>query len=183
MGKKPVTPVSKVKSAPTPSPPEPSPDPLVEPSILKVAELLRSGRLTAEEMSKPITGTGWARVPPELGPFLESPTLPKLAEILRTSPGLYWHPLVKRQVTYLHQLRRDENEWQRLGWEPKWEDTYGIQRPPEQVAAVSEALLNLVGAHAGGFFPHRRIVWKDKAGKPGRKGKLSNPHPTGEPWT
>lgn len=182
MGKKPLKRGAELKR--DTSPPSESPlDPLIEPSILKIADLLKSGRLTPEEMAKPIAGSGWARVPPELRPFLESPTVQKLAEVVRTFPGLYWHPLVMRQVTYLRGLRHDENEWERLGWEPEWDDTYGIQRPPKEVAAVSESLSQLLEAHASGLFPHRRIVWRDKARRPGRKGRLKNPHPTGEPWT
>jgi hypothetical protein len=182
MGKKPAKRGSKPQSKLNP-PPDPSADALIEPSVLRIAGLLKSGRLTAEEMAKPIAGTGWPRMPPELRPFIESPTLPRLAEVLRARPGLYWHPLVERQIAYLRRLRYDVKEWERLGWEPEWNDTYSFARAPRQVATVSEALRSIVEAHAGGLFPRRRIVWKDHSRKPGRKGRLNNPHPTGESWT
>jgi hypothetical protein len=132
-------------------------------------------------MAKPITGMSWTRLPSELRPFIEFPELSQLAEILRTHPGLYWHPLVVRQVLYLGRLRHDEGEWKRLGWRRKHDDMDGVELPPTQVAAVVHAMVQLLEAHALGLVRHKRIVWKARR-QPGRKRGVKNPHPS-DPWT
>ncbi len=180
MGKKPATKRSKAESKPEP-PAESTADPFIEPFLLKISALLRSEKLTSEEMAKPLKWTWSSSVPKELVPFLEWPSLDNLVPLVKAHPWLYWHPLVYRQISYLRRLRYDEDEWQRLGWEPKWDDTYGIPRPPKEVSVVLDVLRNLVEAHAGSLFPRSRIVWKPEHGK--RTSRLKNPHPTGEPWT
>jgi len=187
--------VGRREPARVPSRVEPT---LIEPSIPPIADLLKSGAIdkelrltneelekiaspTAEEMARSIiAGTGWP-----LRPFIESPTLPKLGEVLKSHPQLYWHPLVQGQVRYLHRLRSDNEEWKRLGWqwESKFDGEYEVYTSPKEVALVNEQLANLIEAHAAGLLPQKRIQWKRARRRPGPKGGLKNPYPTWEPWS
>ncbi len=178
-----------------------NPDPFIEPTILSIAEeiagLLKSRTLidvgltdeeakrivtglTVDVMAKSITGTGWA-----LRPFIESPSLAKLCEILRSHPQLYAHPLVQSEIRYLCRLRSDEKEWERLGWQwqSQGDGEYEVITPPEEVAVVDQQLANLIEAHASSLFPQKRIQWKPARKQAGPKGGLTNPHPTWEPWS
>jgi hypothetical protein len=161
--------------------PEPSPDPLIAPSISQLTAHLKSGKITPEGLSGPWMDK-WSGFPPALLPFVESPSVSTLADVLKAHPLLYWHPLVFRQLRYLLRLRRDEAEWDRLGWE-RQSDEYGLDLPPKEVKSVYQSLEQLVEAHVSGLYPGRRMVWKHEHKKHGPKGRLKNPHPTGEPWT
>jgi hypothetical protein len=172
-----------------------NPDALIEPLILEAAKIVKAGNvtgdvvfpetraLTVEEIAKTIIGIGWAG-----SPVVVSPTLTKLAEILRTSPGLYWHPLVERQISYLRRLQSDKEEWQRLGWQ--WHSLrdgeyseYEFYCPPKEVAIVDQTLANLIEAHATGLLPKKQIQWKPARKQGGRQGAPKNPYPTWEPWS
>jgi len=178
---------SRKRSKASPLPVEPT---LIEPSILSIAprvgELIRSGTLatwlTEEELRKitqPLgadgiaksisAGTGWP-----LHSFLESPSLTKLAEVLRSHPNLYWHPIVERQIRYLQRLQSEEEEWRRLGWHwhSEWDGEYEIYTPPQEVALVKQQLANLVEAHVCGLLPRTRIRWERAKMQPGPKGGL-----------
>ena len=174
---------TKLKAKQGQSKPTAPPDPLIEPFFLKISELLHSGKLTPDQMAKPFTWTWAQSVPGELVPFFESPSLSKLVELLKGHPWLYWHPHVFRQISYLRRLRRDEQEWERLGWKWQWDNEYGYPRPPKEVTTVNEALEGVVKAHGKSLFPGRRIKWVPERKKPGPKGSVKNPHPTGDPWT
>lgn len=155
MGKKPATTGSKMQNQPTP-PPESSPDPLIAPSILKIAEPLKAGTLTAEEMAKPHP-TQWPRVPPELLPFIMSFNLVKLAEALKAHPQLYWHPLVLRQVSHLRRLRAmpDEGDLEE-GYSSPFQDV-----PPKGTRrAAAETIQKLFIAFGQGLFPHAKVEVK-----------------------
>src|SRR5215468_5354719 len=178
---------SRKRSNASPLPVEPT---LIEPSILSIAprvgELIRSGTLAAwlteeelrkitqtlgaDEIAKSISaGTGWP-----LHSFLESPSLTKLADVLRSHPNLYWHPIVERQIRYLQRLQSEEEEWRRLGWHwhSEWDGEYEIYTPPQEVAPVKQQLENLVEAHACGLLPRTRIRWERAKMPPGPKGGL-----------
>jgi len=178
---------SRKRSKASPLPVEPT---LIEPSILSIAprvgELIRSGTLAtwlteedfrkitqplgADEIAKSISaGTGWP-----LHSFLESPSLTKLAEVLRSHPNLYWHPIVERQIRYLQRLQSEEEEWRRLGWQwhSEWDGEYEIYTPPQEVALVKQQLENLVEAHACGLLPRTRIRWERAKMPRGPRGGL-----------
>src|SRR5262245_42904614 len=108
-----------------------TPDGLISPFVQKLAHILATQAVTAEDRAKPVPGT-WARIPDQLLPFLESPSVTSLAGVLREHPALYWHPIVYRQVIYLARLRWNEEEWRRLGWEQEW-DEYGSPEAPKEV--------------------------------------------------
>jgi hypothetical protein len=158
---------------------ETTPDSLIHPMISKVAALLQSGKATAEDLGKPYA-VFWPRVPHELLPFIQSPNLATLIEVLTSHPRLYWHPLVFRQIDYLLRLRYDEAEWQRLGWVPQYdEDSY--HWPPAKVTVVNQWLERLVEAHVNGLFPDRRLQWTPQPKRRGPKSGIRNPVPA-EGW-
>ena len=164
------------------------PDSLIEPSIRKAAKLAKAEdgdiaipeirSLTVEEMGRILVGIGWAD-------GLATPTLERLARLLKFHPELYWHPLVERQIHYLERLRVDESEWQKLGWQyhREGDGEYWAYTPPREVAAVDRHLTNLIEAHASGLLPRMRIEWKPARRQPGQKGELKNPYPSGEPFS
>lgn len=80
-------------------------DPLIDPALLKIAELYQSGRLTPREMASPLTRT-WPSVPPELEPFLKSPSLRELEQVLRKNPEFFWHPRMESQFWHLKDFVR-----------------------------------------------------------------------------
>lgn len=85
---------------------EPTPDPLIHPMISKLAALVQSGKVTAEDLAKPFS-VKWPGIPPELLPFVQSPNLSTLAEVLTSHPRFCWHPLVCCQKLRLLRLRHD----------------------------------------------------------------------------
>jgi len=132
-------------------------DALIEPSLLKIAALLKAGKLPPEEQAKPLTQKWSARLPPELLPFMQSLSLAKLADALKEFPLLYWHPLVQRQL--LHMLKhRHELKAEVLASD-------GAQ---DAVAAVTEGLKTLLESHAAAFLAYERITWqrRRRAGRP-----------------
>src|SRR5262245_29727600 len=114
----------------------------------------------------------WALVPPELLSFVKSPSLSTLVEALQEHPRLYWHPLVMRQIGYLRRLR---HQWRRLGYEEDDEGPY----PVREVRVQFERILD---AHLRGVLPDRRMTWQRLKKRPGRRGGLKNPYPTGD-WS
>src|SRR5262249_8399665 len=90
-------------------------------------------------------------------------------------PWLYWHPLVRLQISHLRKLTRDWDEWERLGWK-MWTDKEGLDRDPNEVGQVWEALRDLVRAHVAGLFPGQRITLIPKANAAGRPSGIKNPH-------
>lgn len=137
---------------------DPTSDPLIAPRVYALAAQLKAGKLTAEDRAKPYSGI-WPRVPDGLLPFIESPSLKKLAEALRTNPRLYWHPLVARQIMHLLTLSRDPEKWD----------------------VVSQHLRALVEAYVNGLRLGRVIRWRPKPKGPGPKAGIKNPHPA-LPW-
>jgi hypothetical protein len=137
------------------------------------------GKLPAAELAKPYSLKWPQTVPQELSPFIESLSLPTLAQVLDEAPHLYWHPYVYRQLVYLLRLRRDAEAWERLGWEWAVDEESGEVRRPTEVDAVCEALERLVEAHVRGLLPDRQLVRVQAPKKPGPKTRFENPHPVG----
>jgi hypothetical protein len=158
---------------------DPTPDPLIHPMISKMAALVQSGKATPEDLAKPFS-VKWPGIPPELLPFVQSPNLSTLAEVLTSHPRFYWHPLVCCQMLRLLRLRHDEEEWQRLGWGPQY-DEEGYHWPPAEVTDVNQWLERLVKAHVSGLFPDKWLQWTRQPKRRGRKSSFRNPHPA-EGW-
>jgi hypothetical protein len=137
---------------------DPAANPIIAPNISTLSAQLKAGKLSPEDRAKPYSGI-WPRVPDGLLPFIESPSLEKLAEVLKAHPRLYWHPLVARQMIHLLRLSRDPEEW--------------------DVAA--RHLRALAEAHVNGMRLGKRIGWGALRKKPGPKGGIKNPHPA-MPW-
>jgi hypothetical protein len=156
-------------------------DPLIAPRIAALSAQLRAGKLPPEDRAKPYSGI-WPRVPDGLLPFIKSPSLEKLAEVLKAHPGLYWHPLIVRQVWQLVRLSWDQTEWDRLGWLIQ-HDENDVPSPPKEAQEAHQQLMGLIEAHAGGLV-RRRVKWKELSRKTGPKGKTKNPHPAmpGDEW-
>ncbi len=117
--------------------------------------------MTPEDRDKPYSGI-WPQVPDGLLPFIESPSLEKLAKVLKAHPRLYWHPLVAAQMRHLLRLRPDADKWD----------------------VASQHLRALAEAHVNGLRLGRRIEWKALRRAPGPKGGIKNPHPMtpGDEW-
>jgi hypothetical protein len=122
---------------------EPTSDPLIHPRISQIAALVQSGKATPEDLAKPYT-IPWQRVPVSLLPFIQSPSLATLTQVLTSRPLLYGHPLVFHQIAYLLRLGWDESEWDRLGWERQYDEddvailsrTHGDTAPMPQTRCV-----------------------------------------------
>jgi hypothetical protein len=80
----------------------------------------------------------------------------------------------------LLRLRHDEEEWQRLGWGPQY-DEEGYHWPPVEVTDVNQWLERLVEAHVSGLFPDRRLQWTRQPKRRGPKSGIRNPVPA-EGW-
>ncbi len=157
-------------------------DPLVYPRFAELAAELKAGRLPVEGTARdhPWNWSGLrdphdAKVPPELVPFIESPSIATLKDVLTAHPRLYWHPLVIHQVAYLVMLTGDPSTWGKLDWR---QDDYG--GPPREVARVYEVLKELLEAHAKHLVDHQRIKWERLQRKPGQRPPFKNPHPPGD---
>jgi hypothetical protein len=160
------------------------PDFLIEPSILEAAQLVKVGDVDRAVVSRerPAVTIGemaWRMI--EIG--WEPSNTARLATILRFNPGLYWDPLVERQILYLRRLQSDEREWRRLAWQwqSQGDGEYEVYTPPNEVAIVDQQLRNLLEAHAAGLFPEESITWRSGKKLPGPKGGLRNPYPTWDP--
>jgi len=105
----------------------------------------------------------------------------QLAGAVRERPGLYFHPIVNAQVTYLQRLRRDEQEWERLGWDRYVDDVLGAAEP-EEVKEVERVLRQLVEAHVSSMFADMELASKHIREKPGPKGGFKNPYPAHAIW-
>lgn len=79
---------------------KPARDPLIHPYFFKLASAAKAGKLTKESMAKPVPSHR-ACIPPEFLPFVTSPTIVVLADLLKECPRLWWHPLVRKQVYHL----------------------------------------------------------------------------------
>lgn len=161
---------------------DPTADPLIAPRISTLSAQLKAGKLTPEDQARSYAGI-WPLVPKGLRPFIESPSLEKLAEVLKAHPRLYWHPLVARQMFHLFRLTWDQEEWRRLGWKLQC-DEYGRDLPPNEVDEIDLRLRNLVQGH-GEALIGGRIKWEKMCGRkrgPKSGSGISNPYPPPIPW-
>lgn len=144
---------------------DPTSDPLIAPRISKLSAQLKAGKLTPEERAKPYP-VKLSTIPDALLPFIESPRLEKLAEVLKAHPRLYWHPLVARQILHLLRLVSESGK-----------------DAPQGGAAVTW-LKALAEAHVNGLRLGKRIKWKAPTEKRGRKNIIENPYPAmaGDEW-
>jgi hypothetical protein len=157
---------------------EPTADPLIAPRIAALSAQLKAGKLTPEGRAKPYP-ISLSYVPDALLPFIESPSLPNLIEVLRKHPRLYWHPLVAQQVWHLVRLSWDQTEWHKLGWLIQYDED-GVPPPPKEAQEAHQELMRLIEAHGGGLV-RRRIIWRKLRKKTGPKGRIKNPYPA-MPW-
>ena len=164
---------------PTDLPPSEAIDRLMDPWVQKMADL--AVQASPEARAKALEGSGWTRVPDQLLLFMQSPRLSTLRSILTSHPWLYCHPIVVRQLRYLRRLTRDEQEWERLGWEEQWDRDYGFSLPPKEASEAEAALKQLVESHVRGLGVGNRIEWQSTRRKPGPKGTFKNPYPAGAP--
>ncbi len=131
--------------------PEPTPDALIDPLISQLSALVQSGRATPENLAEPYP-VPWPWVPPELLPFIQSPSLATFVEVLNASSTLFGHPLVQRQIGHLLQLSRDESAWHQLGWAPQY-DAEGMDGPPVEVEGIDTCLQQVIEAYARALLP------------------------------
>lgn len=140
-------------------------DALIEPTLVgAMGRDVTSGKLTPEGMSKPYPAGQWELVPEELRSFITSQKMSDLADALRASPILYWHPIVAHQIVHLQRLATD------LGYEPG-----------DLADCAQAALQQLLTIHAESLAWGQRVSWKSKPKRTGPKGTISNPHPSGVP--
>ena len=144
----------------------PHPEQLIDPYFFKVAAAIKTA--TPEQLARP-HAQHWTFAPPRLLPFLQTPSLATLVNILEADPRMYWHPHVYRQIRYLLRLLDDKVEWLRQRWEWDIDEETDLEGVPEEVGTVREWLTKLVEAHLRGLFPRRRVVWKSVPKRAGRK--------------
>lgn len=157
----------------------PPADPLISPVLTNLSQAYKRKQVTTDEDGQ--TPSTWPldKIPPQLLPFIKSPSLETLAGCLRQDKELYFHPLVRHQVLHLEVLRTDDAEWNRLGWDCELdEERSGFQLDPARVTDIARAMKSLIEAHARAMIPGLQIKWHTimKTGKPSAEG-LTNPYP------
>jgi hypothetical protein len=130
---------------------------LSEPAIARFIRRFAAGEVSQADLQRPWTITSPPGIPPKLRPFLQSSgDFEKLAQALRTTPGLLWHPLVFSTIKYLRQVVR-QNYIDNLG--------DGFDTP------AYEHLRKLIEAAAQGMLGKTwSLVSKKGVGRPRKRG-------------
>jgi len=171
----------KLKSAKKPvaksaekHPIDPRQYPFIHPEIIKISK----------DFISTYTDKQRNEIPGPLHPFLQKMDLSTLIEALKRNSTLYFDPIVSLQISYLMDLRNNQDLWNQLGWGIQADESFPAGwGPPKEVDEVEKYLRLLLEAHAYSIFRNDRIEWKPLHKKPGPPGGLRNPHPTADPWT
>lgn len=163
---------SKAKAATAPRRRLPEKDPLIAPGGYRLRSKLLRGTIRVQRRL-PRSFTDWEEgtIPPQLEAFVREPSIERLCIVLRRHPGLYWHPIVRRQIAYLQQAWREPLLWDHLGW------VMNDDRPPLETLDARAALEQVVAAHAEGMTTGRRVKFERTRRQPGPRGRLPNPYP------